>query len=256
MAQRSVEVVTEDGRCPCSLHVPAGEGSWPAVIMYPDAGGLRDTFREMGERLAGLGYVTLVPDFYYRAGHYEPFDLHTAFGEPAERDRLMNLMGSVKPDMVVRDAHAYVGNLASLPETSGDAVGTTGYCMGGRLSLIVAGHLGDQVAAAAAFHGGNLAAADDPNSPHLQAAQMRATVYVAGATDDGSFPPDQRDRLDEALSQAGVPHTIETYPAAHGFAVPDNPTYDPGAAERHWEAMAGLYRSTLGPGGDGAASST
>ena len=107
MAQRSVEVVTEDGKCPCSLHLPTGDGPWPAVIMYPDAGGLRDTFREMGERLAGLGYVTLVPDFYYRAGDYEPFDLRTAFSEPTERDRLMSLMGSVKPDMVVHDARTY-----------------------------------------------------------------------------------------------------------------------------------------------------
>ena len=252
MTQRSVEIVTEDGECPCSLHLPASDSPSPAVIMYPDAGGLRDTFREMGERLASLGYVTLVPDFYYRAGDYEPFDLRTAFSEPAERDRLMSLMGSVKPDMVVRDARAYVEYVTSLPETSGDAVGTTGYCMGGRLSLIVAGHLGEQVAAAASFHGGNLAAADDPNSPHLQASGMKATVYVGGATDDASFPPEQRDRLDHALTEAGVPHTIEIYPAAHGFAVPDNPTYDAAAAERHWDAMTKLFDSRLGSGGGGA----
>lgn len=255
MAQCSVEVVTEDGKCACSLHLPAGEGPWPAVIMYPDAGGLRDTFREMGERLAGLGYVTLVPDFYYRAGDYEPFDLRTAFSQPAERDRLMSLVGSVKPDMVVRDARTYVDYLTSLPETSGDAVGTTGYCMGGRLSLIVAGHLGDRVAAAASFHGGNIAAADDPDSPHLEAGRMKATVYVAGATDDASFPPEQRDRLDQALTEAGVQHTIETYAAAHGFAVPDNPTYDAAAAERHWNAMANLFRSSRGFGGGATSSS-
>jgi len=255
MAQRSVEVVTEDGKCPCSLHLPDGEGPWPAVIMYPDAGGLRDTFREMGERLASLGYVALVPDFYYHAGEYEPFDLRTAFSQPAERDRLMSLMGSVKPDIVVRDARSYVDYLTSLPETSGGAVGTTGYCMGGRLSLIVAGHLGDRVAAAASFHGGNIAAADDPDSPHLQAGRMKATVYVGGATEDASFPPEQRDRLDQALTEAGVQHTIESYPAAHGFAVPDNPTYDAAAAERHWEAMANLFSSSLGSGGGGTTSS-
>ena len=255
MTQHSVEVATEDGKCPCSLHFPDGEGARPAVIMYPDAGGLRDTFREMGERLASLGYVTLVPDFYYRSGGYEPFDLRTAFSQPAERDRLMSLMGSVKPEMVVRDARTYVDYLTSLAETSGDAVGTTGYCMGGRLSLIVAGHLGDRVVAAASFHGGNLAAADDPNSPHLQAGTMRATVYVAGAKDDASFPPEQRDRLEQALTEADVQHTIETYPAAHGFAVPDNPTYDAAAAERHWEAMANLFRSSLTSDGGTTSSS-
>ena len=36
-----------------------------------------------------------------------------------------------------------------------------------------------------------------------------------------------------------------TYPAAHGFAVPDNPTYDDRAAARHWEALQDLFASTL-----------
>jgi len=245
MTQRDVEITTEDGIGGASLHVPDGEGPWPAVIMYPDAGGLRDTLRDMGERLAGLGYVTLVPDFYYRAGGFAPFDISSVFADPAERDRLMGLMHSVTADRAVADARAYVDFLGDLPETAGHAVGTTGYCMGGRLSLIAAGHLGDRVAAAASFHGGNIAAADDPESPHLLAGAMTATVYVAGATDDGSFPAEQRDRLEQALSAAAVAHTIETYPARHGFAVPDNETYDRAAAERHWAALSNLLGSSL-----------
>jgi len=245
MTQRRVEIATEDGTSGASLHLPDGPGPWPAVIMYPDAGGLRDAFLDMGERLAGLGYVTLVPDFYYRHGGFAPFDMRTVFGEPAERARLMGLVGSVTADMAVRDARAYVEYLTSLPEVAGTSVGTTGYCMGGRLSLIVAGHLGDAVAAAASFHGGNIASATDPESPHLLAGAVTASVYVAGASDDASFPAEQRDRLEQALSEADVRHTIETYPAAHGFAVADNPTYDPGAAQRHWDALAGHYSTSL-----------
>jgi carboxymethylenebutenolidase len=244
MPQHEVEIATTDGTSAASLHIPAGDGPWPAVIMYPDAGGLRDTFRDMGERLAALGYVTLVPDVYYRSGGFEPFDLSTVFSEPAERERIISLAQSVTAEMAVRDARAYVEYLIARPETIGRAVGTTGYCMGGRLSLIVTGHLGDLVAGAASFHGGNIAA-DDPDSPHLLAATMTATVYVAGATDDASFPDEQRDRLERALSDASVPHTIETYPAAHGFVVADNPTYDPACAQRHWDALTTLFGSAL-----------
>jgi carboxymethylenebutenolidase len=246
MTQRDVEIATEDGVSGASLHVPEGSGPWPAVIMYPDAGGLRDTFRGMGERLAGLGYVTLVPDFYYRHGVVASFDMDTVFSNPPERERLMSLVGSVTAAMAVRDARAYVDYVSSLPETTGTAVGTTGYCMGGRLSLIVAGQLGERVGAAASFHGGNLAKADDPDSPHRLAGAITASVYVAGASDDGSFPTEQRELLEQALSGAGVRHTIETYPAAHGFAVPDNATYDPAAAQRHWDAMASLFSAALG----------
>jgi carboxymethylenebutenolidase len=186
-----------------------------------------------------------VPDIYYRHGEWTPFDMRTVFGDAAERERLFGMVHSVTADMVVRDANAYVDYLTGLPETKGTAVGTTGYCMGGRLSLIVAGNLGDRVAAAASFHGGGIANANDPDSPHRRAGAIKATVYVAGATDDASFTDEQRALLERALTDANVQHTIETYPAAHGFAVPDNPTYDEAAAERHWTALANLYGSTL-----------
>jgi carboxymethylenebutenolidase len=247
MSQRSVEIATADGTSGASLHTPDGPRPRPAVIMYPDAGGLRDSFRDMGDRLAGLGYLTLVPDFYYRSGGFTPFDMDTVFSDPAERARLMGLVGSVTAEMAVRDARAYVEFLTSLPEAAGTAVGVTGYCMGGRLSLIVAGHLGESIAAAASFHGGNIAKAEDPDSPHLLAGAMTAQVYVAGASDDASFPTEQRDRLEQALTTAGVRHTIETYPAAHGFAVADNPTYDPVAAQRHWDALTKLLATPRSP---------
>ena len=245
MTQRNVEITTEDGTSAASLHLPEGEGPWPAAILYPDAGGLRDTMRDMGERLTGLGYVTLVPDIYYRAGGFAPFDLPAAFDDPAEMARLMGLVRGVTAAMAIGDARAHVGFLTALPETTGDAVGTTGYCIGGRLSLLAAGSQGDRVAAAAAFHAGSLAPADEPASPHLLAGAMTATVYVGAATGDASFPPDQHDRLEQALTAAGVTHTIETYPAEHGFAVADNPHYDVAAAERHWEALANLFRTAL-----------
>ena len=103
----------------------------------------------------------------------------------------------------------------------------------------------DASAAAASFHGGNLAKKDDPDSPHHKAGAIEATVYVAGAVEDQSFPDEQKDRLETALTEAGVAHTIETYPAHHGFAVPDNATYDEAASERHWRAMENLFASVL-----------
>jgi len=66
MPDLDVDVPTPDGSASSSLHVPDGEGPWPAVIMYPDAGGTRGVFREMGGRLASDGYVVLVPDVFYR----------------------------------------------------------------------------------------------------------------------------------------------------------------------------------------------
>ncbi|MUM19982.1 dienelactone hydrolase family protein [Mycobacterium sp. CBMA271] len=243
MARREILITTSNGRCPATLHLPDRPG--PGVILYPDAGGAREVMREMGDRLAALGYVALVPDVYYREGDWAPFDLSTAFGDPEERTRLFAVMGTLTPDRIDADAEAFLDALAQQPEVTGDTVGLTGYCMGGRIALRVAATHASRVAAVASFHGGNLANADDPNSPHHLVGRISGVVLVAAAEGDASFPAEQAQLLEEVLTDGGVRHTVETYPAKHGYAVPDNPTYDELAAERHWQALESLYGGAL-----------
>lgn len=245
MRRQDAEIPAPGGLCHGTLHVPGGDGPWPGVLVFPDAGGVRETFRRLADRLAGLGYVVLVPDIYYRSGEWAPFDAATLFTDPAERARMFGLVKRLTNDAIIADAGAYADFLLARPEVSGSAIGTTGYCLGGRMSLVAAGGLGRTVAAAASFHGGRLAVADDPSSPHLSADRITAAVYVAGAIEDGSFTTEQAGLLDRALTGAGVEHTVEFYPAHHGFAVPDNPTYDPAAEARHWAALERLYRARL-----------
>ncbi|HEY2304948.1 MAG TPA: dienelactone hydrolase family protein [Streptosporangiaceae bacterium] len=240
-----VQIPAADGHSNGTLHVPEGAGPWPGVLVFPDAGGIRETFRILGDRLAGMGYVVLIPDIYYRAGQWAPFDVATLFTDDNERARMRGLAAPLTNDAVIADAGGYGDFLLARPEVTGSAIGTTGYCLGGRMSLIAATGLGHKIAAAASFHGGRLAVADDPSSPHLAADRITATVYVAGAQDDGSFTAKQAALLEGALTSAGVDHTVEFYPARHGFAIPDNPTYDAQAADRHWAALRELYRAHL-----------
>ena len=168
------------------LFTPEGHGPWPGIVMIPDAGGVRQTFFDMAARLADLGYAVLLPDVYYRQGDWAPFDMKTAFTDDNERKRLMSFIGSVTPDDWASDANAYFDYLAARPEVSGSTFGITGYCMGGRTALIVAGRVPDRVAAATSFHGGGLVT-DGNGSPHLMADQIQAVVYVGGAENDKSF---------------------------------------------------------------------
>ena len=63
---------------------------------------------------------------------------------------------------------------------------------------------------------------------------------MAGAIEDASFTDEMKARLEQALTDAGVDHLIESYPAKHGFVLRDTPSYDPAAAERHWETLLAL----------------
>jgi carboxymethylenebutenolidase len=239
------EIRTADGLCPSYFAHPDGAGPWPAVLVYMDGVGIRPALLELGERLAGHGYFVLLPDLFYRSGPYAPMDPAVIFSHPEQRKMLgEKFMSRATAAAVMSDTRAFLDWLAARPDVRPGGVATTGYCMGGRLSIVAAGTFGERIVAAAAYHAGGLAT-DAPDSPHLLAQAMRARVYVAGATDDPSFPDDMKARLERALTDAGVDHRIETYPARHGWVLRDTPVYDAAAAERHWQSLLALLDETL-----------
>ncbi|HEV3214349.1 MAG TPA: dienelactone hydrolase family protein [Vicinamibacterales bacterium] len=240
-----VEIKTKDGSCPSYVSRPAGSGPWRAVLVFMDGIGIRPAMLEIGERLATSGYFVLLPDLFYRSGPYEPMNPHTVFSDPEQRKVLMEkFFARATPANIMSDTGAFLDYLAAQPDVAPGGIGTTGYCMGGLMSLTAAGTFPDRIVAAASYHGGRLAT-DAPDSPHLLAPKIKARVYVAGAIEDQSFPDDMKARLEEALTRAGVAHNIETYPAKHGWVLRDTPVYDAAAAERHWQTLVALFNATL-----------
>jgi carboxymethylenebutenolidase len=247
MSHEQLSIRTPDGSCPAHVFTPAGAGPgpWPAVIFYMDGLGIRPALFEMGQRLSDLGYVVLLPDLYYRAGAYEPLEPKKIFATGDVRAALAHLFQSTDNRRAAADTEAFLAWLGTRSDVSGAKVGTTGYCMGGAISLTVAGTHPDRIAAAASFHGGNLAT-DAAMSPHLLAPKMKGRIYVAGADQDGSYPPAMAERLEQALRDAGVDHRCEIYAGAlHGWTMTDFPVYNEAAAERHWRGLEALFAATL-----------
>jgi carboxymethylenebutenolidase len=245
MSHEQVSIPTRDGECPAYVFTPDGGGRHPAVIFYMDGLGIRPTLFEMGQRLADHGYVVLLPDLFYRAGPYGPLVPAEVFASGDVRGALAHLFSSTDNRRAGEDTESFIAYLDSRADVAGAKLGTTGYCMGGGISLTAAGTYPGRVAAAASFHGGNLAT-DSDLSPHLLAPQISGRVYVAGADHDTSYPPEMAARLDAALSDAGVDHRCEIYlDAGHGWTMADFPVYDEGAAERHWRELLALFDGTL-----------
>ena len=240
-----IEIRTRDGLCRSFAFRPAGGGPWPAVLVFMDGLGIRPAVLEIGERLAVHGFYALLPDLFYRSGPYEPMDPRAIFGDPNQlkllRDRFF---APATPANIMSDTGAYLDFLAAQPEIRSGRIGTTGYCMGGFMSLTAAGTYAHRIAATASYHGGRLAT-DAPESPHLLAARIQSRVYIAGAIEDPSFPDEMRARLEDALTRAGVDHKIDTYPAKHGWVFRDTPVYDAAASERHWQTLLALFDATL-----------
>src|SRR5580704_11948245 len=124
MSRLDVQIPAPDGHSHGTLHLPGGAGPWPGVLVFPDAGGARETIGQMGDRLAGTGYAALIPDTCYRAGSWAAFDVATLFTSDQERARLGELTRVLTNDRVIADSGAYADFLLARPEVTGSAIGT------------------------------------------------------------------------------------------------------------------------------------
>ena len=249
MRSETVDITAADGVADAFFACPDDGGQHPAVVLYMDAYGIRPALHAHVERLASHGYCVLAPNVFYRDGRSPVVENLEQLMNSEDRaplwEALRPRMARLVPDAVQADSRAWLDYLRGRSEVAGGPIGTVGYCMGGRLSLRMAGEFPDDVGAAASFHGGGLAV-DGDDSPHLAAVHAHGELYIGHADNDGSMPPEQMARLTEALAGAHVQHTAELYVGAmHGWTQTDTPAYNQPAAERHWMRMLELYDRVL-----------
>ena len=238
-------VETPDGQADCYFAHP-GTGTHAGVIVWPDILGLRPAFRAMGDRLAGAGYAVLVVNPYYRQAQAPVVPEGASFRDAATRETVMPLARSLSPETNVTDAKAFVAFLdAQAAVDTERKIGTTGYCMGGPMTMRTAAAVPDRIGAGASFHGGGLAT-DDDASPHLLVPDMKASFLIAIAENDDERDPDAKDKLRAAFDAAELDAEIEVYAGAlHGWCPPDSPVYNEAQAERAWARLLALFKGAL-----------
>lgn len=245
MSSETIDVQTRDGVADAYLSRPDGDGPHPAVLLFVDAFGLRSRIEEMADRIAAEGFVVLAPNVFYRAGRAPVISLE-GMGDPEKRgeifQQIMPLMQELTTERIISDGGAY---LDKLEELARGPVAITGYCLGGRLGWRLAAAYPGRVAALGAFHTGGLVT-EDPESPHLSAAQIDAELYFGFADNDHSMSAENIATLERALEEAGASYTVEVYKgAAHGYTMSDTPVYDEAATERHFAALFALLSKTV-----------
>jgi carboxymethylenebutenolidase len=252
VVETNVEIKTPDGTCDAAFIHPSS-GSHPGVLIWPDAFGLRPSFREMAMRLAAQGYSVLVPNPFYRVGKSPFFEDASKVDFAKERPKINPLMASINAEGAAeKDAPVYIAFLDAQKQVNkSKKIGTQGYCMGGALVMRTAAAVPDRVGAGASFHGGGLVN-DSPNSPHLLSPKIKARMYFGIAANDDKNQPDAKVKLKEAFEAAHNPAEIEVYSESqHGWCVTDMPAqngmpiYNKPDAERAWAKLTALYKSAL-----------
>ena len=245
VTETDVMVPTPDGSADAALFYPAGKGSWPAVLMWPDILGLRPVFRDMGKRLAAEGYVVLVPNPFYRTRRAPIVTGSFDFGDPKQVKPLMDLKATLTDAGIDKDAAAFISFLDKQKQTNrAKGAGVQGYCFSGPFAFQTGAVRSDRIRAVATFHGGGLVT-KEADSPHLLIPKTKASFLVAIARNDDQKQPDAKDVLKKAFADAKRPATVEGYPADHGWTVEGSQAYEHVSAEKAWAELLKLYRTNL-----------
>jgi carboxymethylenebutenolidase len=195
---------------------PAGDGSFPVVLVCHENRGLTDHIRDVTARLAKAGYVALAVDLLSRQG-----------GTASKSyDEVPGLLGNTPPDQFVQDFRSGWDYLKTLPIAKADRVGMVGFCFGGGVTWLVATAM-PELKAAVPFYG--------PHPPLDKVPNIQAAVLAIYG------------ELDQRINQ-GIP-AIEAamkehnkifekiiYPNAdHAFHNDTSPRYNAEAAKAAWK---------------------
>jgi carboxymethylenebutenolidase len=214
---------------------PSEEGSHPAVIVIHEAGGLGDHIRDVSNRFANIGYVTLAVDLYTREGGPPPMD---------DFPKVMERLFSIPDARVLGDLEGAADYLRGRDDVSG-RVGCIGFCMGGRYTLLFACS-SDRANAAVDCWGGFIdkAMPDERSTPERPvpplelSEQLRCPLLAAVGGEDQNPSPETGAQLLERARGSGHEVKVDIYEGAgHAFFADYRPTYRPEAAAKLWREI-------------------
>ena len=214
----------------------AAEPSGAAMIVLPDVRGLHRYYEELALRFAEAGIDALAIDYFGRTAGIGVRERSGDFD-------FMTHVAEARFSSLSWDVRAAAERLRTLGEGRGRAIFTIGFCFGGRLAYMTA-TMGLDLAGAIGFYGWPVGSTrSDVPAPADSTGLMRGAVLgIFGGADLG-IPAEAIETFEAALSAAGVPNEIVTYPGApHSFFDRKQEDYAQ-ASEEAWERVLGFIRA-------------
>lgn len=216
----------------CYVSAPA-VGPSPAIIVIQHAGGVDEFVRGMADRFAGEGFVAVAPDLYHRES-------------PGSKDDPITRMLRLRDNTVIADVNAAVEHATRLPEVQADRLGITGYCMGGRVTYMMAAANPSFSAGVVCWGGSIMAPWGEPPTPFDRTADISCPLLGLFGEDDPNPTPADVAKIHAEMTRLGKPHEFVNYPGAgHAFINEGRPSYREEAAKDAWKRTVAWFDKYL-----------
>jgi carboxymethylenebutenolidase len=238
ITRQEITVPTGNQQMPSYITRPASGGPYPGLVVVMEAFGLNGNIRAISDRFAAEGFAVISPNLYFR----QPNNVVGYDDLPGA----IKLMGSLTDDQIVADMTAAINFLKSQPGVK-PKVGTTGFCMGGRVAFLTAVRNPD-VYATAPFYGGGMTRAGQPSgrAPIDDAANLKGPVLAFFGGKDAFIPMAEVDKFRDALNKAGKSDEVVLYADAdHGFMCDERPSYNAERAREAFPKTVAFFKKNL-----------
>jgi len=216
--------------------MPASGGPFPVVLVAAEVFGLNPYMKDVCRRLAKAGYYAVVPDLYTRKA-----DLTKV----TDMKEIMPVVNTKYDTELVADYDATVAYAAASGKADTNRMAITGFCRGGRTTLVYS-ESNPKLKAACAWYGpvGGQSNEYTPKTAMDRVAEMKVPLLGLYGAKDAGIPVDQVEKFFAALKAQGTPSELVIYPdAGHGFHADfraDN--YRKVDAEDGWSKMLSWFK--------------
>jgi carboxymethylenebutenolidase len=230
-----VKVPVADGSIPAYRAMPDKGGPFPTVLVVQEVFGVHEHIKDIVRRLAKLGYYAIAPELYARQGN------------PAEikdpKELITKIVSKVPDEQVMSDLDATLVYAKSSDKADLSKLAVTGFCWGGRITWLYAGHQ-PALKAAVAWYGVDRARSElTPNNPLDIIPELKCPVLGLYGGADKSIPRELVDKRQAACQADGKTCDVMVYPdAPHGFNADYRPSYRPEAAKDGWAKMLAWFK--------------
>jgi len=229
---RVERVATADGDLDAHVALP-DSGSGPGIVVLQEIFGVGGYIKESADRLAGLGYVALAPDLYWRIERGITLD-----HDEAGMAKAFETVQQLDPELAVRDSIGALHALRELPEVTGGRAGVLGFCLGGTLAFQVA--VQDDPDVAVCYYGSGIAGMLD------RANAIRCPVLFHYGGEDQYIPLEHAEQVAACATSNDAMECHIHEGAGHAFDNHDAPMFhQPEPAGRAWEITREFLARTL-----------
>jgi len=207
-------------------------GAGAGILVIQEIFGVNAVMRGITDAFAAQGYFAICPDIFWRQ---EP-GIQITDQTDEEWARAFELFQGFDQDLGLADLKATMAHLRGLPGCTGK-VGTSGYCLGGRMVYLMAAR--SDADCNVSFYGVGLENNLD------EAANITKPTMLHIAELDKFVPPEAQDAIRAGLS-SHAQITVHTYAGVdHAFARTNGQTYDRAAADLANDRTAAFFKEHL-----------